>query len=208
METTMEENPADRPSWTVTLVCGASGAGKSRVAVPLAARYGVPLAEADDIVTAVQALTTPRQAPLLHFWDTHPEAASWAPEKVAEQHFAVAAALRPAFEAVIADHLAFDAPVVLEGDYLVPESASGHGGRVRAVVVAEDDTARLTANFLEREPHAGDQRHRAEVSALVGARLAERAAEAGVPVVPARPWPDVRHRVHEALRATPRPHRP
>ncbi|MFG3259384.1 hypothetical protein [Streptomyces sp. NPDC048172] len=202
MNNAMNDNPEDRPSWTVTLICGASGVGKSRVAAPLATRYGVPLAEADDLVTAVQALTTPRQAPLPHFWNTHPEAASWAPEKVAEQHFAVAAALRPAFEAVIADHLAFDAPVVFEGDYLVPELASGHGGRVRAVVVDEADTARITANYREREPGAGDQRHRAAVSALVGARLAERAAAAGVPVVPARPWPDGLARVHAALEAT------
>jgi len=39
----------------VTLVCGASGTGKSCLARPLAERYGVPLAEADDIVTALQA---------------------------------------------------------------------------------------------------------------------------------------------------------
>jgi 2-phosphoglycerate kinase len=56
------------PPWTVTLVCGASGVGKTSVAVPLAARYGAPLAEADDIVTALKAVTTPEQMPVLHFW--------------------------------------------------------------------------------------------------------------------------------------------
>ena len=44
-----------RAPWIVTLVCGASGTGKSCLARPLAERYGAPLAEADDIVTALQA---------------------------------------------------------------------------------------------------------------------------------------------------------
>src|SRR5258707_8532988 len=92
------------PPWTVTLVCGASGVGKSSLAVPLAARYGVPLAEADDVVTALKALTTAKQLPLLHYWDTHPEAGGWGPEKIAELHLAVADSLRPGLEAVIADH--------------------------------------------------------------------------------------------------------
>src|SRR5918999_1581663 len=63
--------PSVASPWIVTLVCGASGVGKSSVAVSLARRYGVPLAEADEIVTAVKALTTPEQAPMLHLWDTH-----------------------------------------------------------------------------------------------------------------------------------------
>src|SRR5580704_3116030 len=62
-----------RAPWIVTLVCGASGTGKSCLARPLAERYGVPLAEADDIVTALQAITTREQQPVLHFWQTHPQ---------------------------------------------------------------------------------------------------------------------------------------
>ncbi|WP_069166993.1 hypothetical protein [Nocardia altamirensis] len=93
----------DAPPWTVTLICGASGVGKSRTAIPLAARYGVPLAEADDIVTALAALTTPEHHPLLHYWDTHPEIQVAEPERIAELHFAAADALRPGFEAVIAE---------------------------------------------------------------------------------------------------------
>jgi 2-phosphoglycerate kinase len=55
-----------RTSWIVTLICGASGVGKSCIAVQLASRYGVPRVEADDIVTALKALTTPDQIPILH----------------------------------------------------------------------------------------------------------------------------------------------
>jgi hypothetical protein len=89
-------------------------------------------------VTAVKALTTPENAPVMHLWDSHPEAASW-PPKIAEHHFTVAQALRPGLLAIIADHLAFNAPVVLEGDYVLRGLAVGFGGAVRAVVVSEDD---------------------------------------------------------------------
>jgi 2-phosphoglycerate kinase len=191
-----------RTPWIVTLVCGASGAGKSRVARPLAARYGVPLAEADDVVTALQAITTPEQQPVLHFWATHPEVRDWAPERIAARHFEVASALRPAYAAVIADHVEFATPVVFEGDYLLPELAAEAGEAVRAVVVDEQDEDQITANYLEREPAARQQRNRARVSALVSAELARLARQCGVPVVPARPWRDGLDRVDQALRET------
>ena len=191
-----------RAPWIVTLVCGASGAGKSCVARPLAARYGVPLAEADDIVTALQAITTPEQQPALHFWEMHPQFRSWAPEQIAARHFEVASALRPAYAAVIADHVAFAVPVVFEGDYLLPELAAEAGAAVRAVVLDERDEDQLAANYLRREPAPRQQRNRARVSALVSAELALRARRCGVPVVPARPWSDSLDRVEAALRET------
>jgi 2-phosphoglycerate kinase len=189
----------DPPPWIVTLVCGASGVGKTSVAEPLARRYGVPLAEADDIVTALAAMTTPEQFPVLHYWDTHPEAASWAPGRIADLHLAVSETMRPGFEAVIADHVEFGAPVVLEGDYLLPDLAAGSGGRVRAVVLQEDGE-QIVANFLAREPESGPQTFRAEVSDALGRELTARASAAAVPVLPVRPWADVVDRVDSALR--------
>jgi 2-phosphoglycerate kinase len=189
------------PPWTVALVCGASGVGKTSVAVPLAARYGTPLAEADDIVTALKAVTTPEQMPVLHFWDTHLEAWSWPSERIADLHLEVVDVMRPAFAAVIADHLEFGAPVVFEGDYLAPELADGFGGAVRAVVLDEPEEDRMVANYLAREPNGGEQPGRARVTLELGARLRERAARAGVPVVAGRPWADCLDRVDRALRA-------
>jgi len=170
------DDMTDSAPWTVTLVCGASGVGKSHIARPLAARYGAPLIEADDIVTALQAVTTAEQQPWVHFWRTHPEAASWAPEKIADLHFKLATAVRPAFAAVIADHIEFAAPAVAEGDYLLPELAAGFGAAVRAVVIQEPDEDRIVANYQRREPGNRLQRHRARVSVLVGAELTRRAA--------------------------------
>jgi 2-phosphoglycerate kinase len=191
---------SDQP-WIVTVVCGAAGIGKSWVAKRLAARYDVPLSEADDICTALQAATTPEQQPLLHYWDTHPEAGDWPPERIADLHTSVSESLRIAYEAVVADHVEFGTPVVLEGDYLLPELASGYdGGQVRAFVLDEPDEDQIVANFRAREPEQEEQRFRARVSVEVNARLVARARAAGVPVVPARPWLDGLDRVDAALR--------
>lgn len=189
------------PPWIVTVVCGASGVGKTWVASRLAARYGVPLGEADDICTALQAMTTPEQQPLLHYWDTHPEAGEWPPAKIAELHLSVADSLRAAYQAVVADHVEFGSPVVLEGDYLLPDLASAYeDGQVRAFVLDEPDEDQIVENYRAREPGQEEQRFRARVTVEVNARLVARARAAGVPVVPARPWADGLDRIEAALR--------
>jgi 2-phosphoglycerate kinase len=187
----------DRP-WTVAIVCGASGVGKSSIARPLSVRHGVPLGDIDDIVTALKAITGPRDQPLLHYWDSHPAARSWSPEQMADLHLSVSDVLSPGFRAVIEDHLEFDAPVVLDGDYLVPELAAEFGDAVRAVVLDEPDTDRIAANLAVREP-GQDHGFRAKVSATIGKRLATRARAVGTPVVQPWPWTDGLARVTAAL---------
>ena len=193
-----------RPPWLITLVLGTSGVGKSSVAVPLAARYGVRLCEEDDIITALRALTTPAQQPVLHYGATHPDMYSWPPERIADHHLALTEVVRPALRAVIADHIEFRAPMVLEGDYLTPDIVTEFGAEVRAVVLHEPDAALIEANYAEREPGA-DHRLRASVSAEIGRRLAEQAVPVGVPVVPPRPWRDGLDRTDAALRDAGRP---
>ena len=183
------------PRTRVLLLLGASGVGKSSVSYPLASKLGWPLVELDDIVEALQALTTPEQLPELHHWATHPETAQ-APESTIVGHqVAVAQALVPAVRAIVENHLKSDTPVVLEGDYLLPVDLPG----VRAVLLHEDDVDQITANLLAREPAAGPQRKRAEVSAAYGKWLAKQANDAGVPVVPMRPWTTAADRVIAAL---------
>jgi 2-phosphoglycerate kinase len=185
--------------WTVSVICGASGVGKSSVARPLAVRCGVPLIEADDIVTALLALTTPATHPALHRWRTDPDVANWDPQQIVEHTLAVSAELAAGFHAVIADHLAFRAPAVIEGDYLTPDLVAGLSG-ARAVVISEPDEDLIVQNLLTREPDAGAQRRRARVSALHDAALVIAADRAGMPTVRSRPFGSVFARVEQALR--------
>jgi hypothetical protein len=76
----------------------------------------------------------------------------------------------------------------------------GFGAEVRAVVLDEPGEDRIVGNYLAREPRHGEQRNRAKVSIRIGAKLVERAARCGVPVVSVWPWTDVLDRVDRALR--------
>lgn len=173
--------------------------GKTRVSRALARRYDVPVVEIDDVVEALLAVTRPEHLPEVHYWRTHPEAAHRTPESVVERQIAVARALVPAVEAVVANHVDTDTPVIVEGDYVLPGQA-GTNGLVRAVFVHEDSEAHVVSNYLAREPKEGPQHHRARVSVLYGRWLADQAHAVGVPVVAPRPWHDLPHRVDHLVR--------
>lgn len=183
-------------TWDVLLICGPSGTGKSSLSYPLAARHGVALTEVDDIVEALKAVTTADMLPALHFWDTHPEAASMTATEIVAQGLEVTQELQPAVEAVIANHLETEMPVVIEGDFLDPKLAHRWPGRVRAVVIV-DDEEQIVANYLAREPDQGPQHGRAAVSAEWTRWYAANAGHA--PVIEARPWHTLIDRVEAAL---------
>jgi len=192
------------PVWKVLLIGGPSGTGKTRLSYPLAARFGVPIVEVDDVVEGLLAMTTPEQQPALHYWSTHPEAAELPPEEILQIHLAVAEALTPALAAVVANHLATDTPVIIEGDYLLPGFAARDGfgglpanGQVASLFLHEPDEDQLVANFAGRESADGEQPGRARVSALYGEWLVSEGARFGVPIIRPRPWSSLEDRAME-----------
>jgi 2-phosphoglycerate kinase len=197
-------------AWTVLLIGGASGTGKTRLSYPLARRFGVAIVEVDDIVEALHAMTTPEQQPALHYWTTHPEAARLLPEGILQIHLAVAESLAPALAAVVANHLETDTPVIIEGDYLLPGFAASDSfgglpaiGQVASLFLHEPDEVQLVANYSGREQGEGEQQTRARVSALFGEWLAAEAARYGVPVIRPRPWSSLERRALAVLGGTP-----
>ena len=197
-------------TWDVLLIGGASGTGKTSVSYPLARHYGVAIAEIDDFHHVLRTMTTPEQQPVLHYWHTHPEAVEWPAERILELHLEVAQVMAPALEAVIANHLESQAPVVLEGDYMLPALAALNQfgdiqaeGRVCGVFLYEPDERQLVRNYLNREPQPGEQNKRARVSWFLGQWLKEDAERHGVAAIPARPWETLLTRIVAAIE-TPR----
>jgi 2-phosphoglycerate kinase len=145
-------------SWDVLLIGGASGAGKTSVSYRLAGHFKVGITEVDDFQVILEKMTTPEQQPELHWWRTHPDAVNLPAEEIVEHTIAVCRVMATALEAVIANHRESQAPVVIEGDYVLPRlvaqtSFCGYpgDGRVRAIIVDEDDEEQLLRNFVERE---------------------------------------------------------
>jgi 2-phosphoglycerate kinase len=185
-------------AFEVLLIGGASGTGKSQVSYPLARQLGISVLETDDLVTAIKAATTPRQLPLLHYWDTHPEALLWPARPINDLTQSLMDSLVPVFAAIIADHVDTGIRIVLEGDHLLPSLMVGRPG-VRGVILHEPDTEQVVRNFARREPEHGEQPLRAEVSVMRGAALTRQAGQLGVPVIAARPWTTALARTAAAL---------
>lgn len=197
--------PAE-PRWDVVLVGGASGTGKTTLAYELARHFGVALTLVDDFQVVLERMTTPEQQPALHFWRTHPDPGSLSAEQIHEQGLEIRHAMRPALEAVIANHLEEGAPVVLEGDFIHPalpaQDAFGdepNGGRVRGVFLYEPDEEQIVRNYLAREPESGRQEARARVSALYAGWGRDQCERHGLPSIRARPWDTLLARTLAAL---------
>ena len=201
----IENLPQGKRSWDVLLIGGASGTGKTSVSYRLAQHFGIGITEVDDLTVLLKRLTTPEQQPILHYWDTHSEAMEWTAEQIVELTISVVQLMAPGIEAVIANHLESRTALVLEGDYLLPSlvaqrefSGIANKGAVRGVYLYEDE-AQIVANYLQREPEAGEQTMRAQVSWLFGNWLKEQAERAGVIALPARPWDSLFGRILKTL---------
>lgn len=188
------------------LVGGASGIGKSCLAARIAAEHEAFTVEFDDVVSAVEAMTTAEQQPAVHHFDDIPDASQLPVEEVLDLQIATARALEPAVLGVVRNRLTVDVPAVIEGDYLTPAAVSAalresraSGRRVRAVFLHEADPDQITANYASREPGNGEQRQRAQVSAAYSHWLAAQAAHHDLPVVDCRPWNTLASRVEQAL---------
>ncbi|WP_165795275.1 hypothetical protein [Deinococcus koreensis] len=162
------------------------------------------LAEADDFDVLLEHLTTPEQQPALHYWRTHPDFFSLSVDEIVAVTVESSRALRRGLVAVILDRLEWGRPAVLEGNYLTPElwdepelRPHVQAGRVRGALVLEPGREQLLANFLGREPDAGPQALRADVSVAYGRWLAAEAQARGFPVLEARPWHTAAQRLLE-----------
>lgn len=104
---------SDRPPWSVLLIGGNSGAGKTTVANMIGRRLGVNVAQADTYRLLAERVSTSMSAP-----------PPIEPAVTPEEHCAMlqrrAESLRVHLEIVTAYHVATRAPLILEGDCLLP----------------------------------------------------------------------------------------
>jgi 2-phosphoglycerate kinase len=188
--------------WVVLLIGGASGVGKSALSDPLARHYGVNLVEIDDFQTVLEKTTTPEQQPLLHFWRTNwDEFSAWSDEEHLSHSIRVSQEVfQAALEAVIVNHLESNNPIILEGDFLLPQLAAqalfdgkANEGRVQSIFIDEADELQIAANYAARENE--EQLGRAHSSWLYNQWLHAECERLGIPVLAARPWQAVVERV-------------
>ncbi|MCA9888404.1 MAG: hypothetical protein KC546_08520 [Anaerolineae bacterium] len=174
--------------WTVLLIGGASGSGKTSVSYQVARHFGVGITEVDDFQVILEKMTTPEQQPVLHFWNTHPNPAALTPQEIFEHGVAIGRVMTPALKAVIDNHIESQQPIILEGDFIHPALAAQYSTHVRSAFIYEPDESQILANYSQREPQNEPQTFRAHVSWLMGEWVKQEAEAYGLIVLPSRPW--------------------
>lgn len=157
---TSQRRQGPQQRWRVLLLGGSSGTGKSSIARQLAARLEISWLQVDDLRLALQnsRVSFPEKAhtDALYFF-TRPGIWHGSPEALSQALIAVGETLRPALEIVIANHIDIDAPVILEGDGILPSLLENplmhqhkNSGRLQAVFLQEPDKKLLSSNIAQR----------------------------------------------------------
>lgn len=186
-------------NWTVLLLGGASGTGKSSLAYEIARFYGVNVLEVDDVHLAVETVTTKESYPAIHDWETGVNWKDLGVDGNLNWLINVSKEMMPVLKKLVDRHVEDQVPIIIEGDFLHPGLAkSFESPQVKSFFVAETDLDQIVRNFLSRE--GGDlQRFRAEISIAYGEWIAETCRENGLGVIEARPWDTVLARALESL---------
>jgi 2-phosphoglycerate kinase len=202
------------PDWTVLLIGGPSGVGKSTAARRIARQVGADWLQVDDLRLALQAsrvsLPSPDDKRKLTFFLETPDVWRQPLARLREGYIGVGEAMSPAIAKVMSNHLALSDPMVLEGDGILPSLLVlpevrdwDTGNQVRAVFVVEPDEDIILANMLARKrgmsrrpPEELDTNARANW--LFGQWLAGEAHRLDVPVVESRPLETLVDRILKA----------
>lgn len=186
-------------NWTVLLIGGASGTGKSSIAYEIGCYYGVNVLEVDDIHLSVEAVTTKENFPAIHYWST---GVDWKEVGVANNVnwlISVGKEMMPVLKELINRHIEDKLPIIIEGDFISPElSKSFDHPQVKSIFVTESDVNQILDNYLSRE--GGQLQHyRAEISIAYDKWLADTCNELGIQRIESRPWDTVLDRTLECF---------
>lgn len=197
----------------MTVVCGASGTGRTRFAYALAAGYNGHVIDTSDVLEAVRAMTSPEQRPELFYhdaedWRGFAEAEGPGPrskqpmtgtaEEAAVARLRAADVLAPAVLAVMVKQ----PRLRLDGNYEFPHTVvtGRHALPTLAwdfAVILTETEEQIRANLAARYRHDPSLDLRARTSTLVQEELLRRGRQhkrthvtCEVLSIAARPWPD------------------
>lgn len=186
-------------NWEILILGGASGTGKTSIGRQITHHYNIDLVRVDDFQMLLEATTTPETLPELHYWNTHP---GWQDEGInnaVKRLVDVGRVLTPGLIAVIKDHIDEGIPMVLEGDFILPELVYSFDiPKVKSIFIHEPSREQILQNYIAREGQL--QQFRADASHAYGNWLLENCAKFDIPIIESRPWNNLMDRIFEILK--------
>jgi 2-phosphoglycerate kinase len=191
------------------LIGGHSASGKTTVAAQIGLSLGIPWMMVDDLRLAFQRarVRLPEGTDALDF-DKTPHFWRRPPEELRDALIAVGEVMSAPLEVVVENHVDQNAPIVIEGDGILPSLLSRpplleRMTTIRAAFLVEPEESAILENTLAHGKGFVAGRTEAELRMdararwLFGQWLAQEAARYDLPVVEPRPWEDA---VREASR--------
>lgn len=203
--------------FSVLVLFGASGTGKSTAARKLGRHLGIPWLQVDDLRLTLQYsnATLPAGTDALYFFERTLDI--WRqPVPCLRQGFIdVTAVMAPALRTVIHSHVITGAPMVIEGDGVLPALVADPllhplvaDGAIRFCCIRTPPASDLLANLIARGRGINTSipdkhRRQAEANAAFGTWLESEAERLGIPLVDSRPFASLPDRILVAVRAAP-----
>jgi 2-phosphoglycerate kinase len=199
--------------WSILLLGGVSGTGKTSAAMQIADQSRCPWLQVDDLRLALQwsNVTLPQGTDDLYFFLKTSDVWHLSPERLCQALINVGVVMSPAIEVIIDSHIATQLPLLIEGDGILPslfarELLQKHisSGRVRGAFLIESDEKILLENMLKRNRGIGDMtdaelRTEAHAKWLYGRWLIAETQRYGLPVIESRPWSTLIKRILKAV---------
>lgn len=202
-----------RDPWKVLVLLGPSGTGKSTAAADIARRSGTSWLQVDDLRLALQFsdVSLPSRTGDLYYFERTPGIWRRPVEELRRGFVNVAEVMAPAIRTVIHSHVVTDAPVVIEGDGILPALVEDpllrplvDEGVIRFCCILTPGVDELLENLVGRgrgidvdEP--GKHRRQAAANHAFGLWLKREATRRGIPVVPSRPFTGLPDRILAAI---------
>jgi 2-phosphoglycerate kinase len=202
-----------RPPWSVLVLFGASGTGKSTAAASIGRQYGVTWLQVDDLRLTLQysRARLPERTDQLYFFDESPDVWTRTPADLRQAFIDVAEIMVPAVRTVIHSHVLTGSPMVIEGDGILPALVFDPllrplvaDGTIRFCCVGTPSEDELLSNLVSRGrgvdpsmPHK--HRRQAAANKAFGAWLEEESARLGIPVVHPYPFETLPTRILDAV---------
>lgn len=197
--------------WSVLLVGGVSGTGKTTVAKTIAREHGITWVQVDDLRLALQwsdvRLPNDVATEALYFFERTRDIWSLPADHLRDGLIAVGEVMTAAIAVVIGNHIVQNDPVVIEGDGILPtilERPALRGfvdsGQLRTVFLTPSSEDELLHNMIHRGRGVPDKRECelrriVEMNWLFTQWLEHEATMRSLPIVSTQPWKTLAARV-------------